>query len=201
MTNDENARADFEALVDAVRRGDEAAWNDLVARHRDALLRLAKHCLGFAGGVVDASDVVQDALLKALLKREGLRAGAEEELLAWLKAIVRAGAIDAVRGRLRQKRDAGRNRPIPEDSDGELALPAADTSPSLRAARREEEDTYQSRLQQLTEVERKTIQLHVTQGLDWPEVAQQLGITAAAAKQKYFRAVRRLRNKGAGDRP
>ena len=66
-------------------------------------------------GKLDASDVVQDTLLKALAHREQLRGRTEAERRAWLRRILANTLADAVRRYLAgRKRDLGRERSLDE---------------------------------------------------------------------------------------
>ena len=102
-------------LVALVRRGDERAFTLLVERHRERLVRYATSRLG----VSDAEDVVQEALVRAYA---ALRSGSDpESLVAWLHAIVRNGAYDAHRRRMRHQ-GAQLHDDLPNPGDGTEAL-------------------------------------------------------------------------------
>ena len=51
-----------ETLLEAARRGDAAAFSQLVASHRPAL---HAHCYRMLGSVQDAEDTLQETLLNA----------------------------------------------------------------------------------------------------------------------------------------
>jgi RNA polymerase sigma-70 factor (ECF subfamily) len=63
---------------------------------------------------LDASDVVQEALLKAHRKRDDFRGHTEPERLAWLRRILANTLADLHRRHARGKRDAGLERSLEE---------------------------------------------------------------------------------------
>src|SRR2546430_13848358 len=76
---------------------------------RPYLLLLARLQLGRQfPGKLDASDVVQQALLEAHRQRDQFQGGTTPQLLAWLRRILAGTLTDALRGLGRAKRDAAR---------------------------------------------------------------------------------------------
>lgn len=89
---------DEDALVAALKRGDESAFAELVDRHTPALLRVAQ---GYVSTREIAEDVVQDTWI-ALLKGIGSFEG-RSSLRTWLFAIL----INIAKNRgVRERRDA-----------------------------------------------------------------------------------------------
>jgi RNA polymerase sigma-70 factor (ECF subfamily) len=199
MDSANEAPQEQQRLLEAVRRGDEPAWNELIDRFRPELIRLAEAHL--RGAKADPSGVVQDALVKAWVHRAQVEAPSQEELLGWLKAIVQTTALDALRHIQRQKRDARRDCPLPEDSAGEVLLAQAGGGPSTAAMRREEQDRLKALVGRLSERDQAIVRLRVSEHRDWPEIAKELGSTAEAVKQAYHRAVQRLKEGAGGAAP
>ena len=72
-------------------------------------------------------------------------------------------------------------------------LVAADSSPSQRAARREQAVLLANALQQLPEDYREVIILRHMEGLAFPEVARQMGRTFDSVKKLWTRGLVQLR--------
>jgi RNA polymerase sigma-70 factor, ECF subfamily len=167
--------------------------------YRDYLRLLARIQLGSCPGAkLDASDVVQQAILHAHERRAQFRGGTEGEWVAWLRAILANAVAAAVRRFDTQARDAGRERSLEaelERSSSRLeGLLAADqTSPSEGAVRGEELLRLAHAVARLPEDQRRVVELHYLKGLAVADVAEQIGRTRPAAVGLLFRGLKRLR--------
>ena len=98
-------------LVERARRGDREAYEELVRRRIDSMVRTARAILGHEA---DAQDAVQEAFVAAWRRLPGLRD--PERFDAWLGRIL----LNACRMALRRRRgvreirivDAGDSRPV-----------------------------------------------------------------------------------------
>ena len=170
-----------------------------IEHHRDYLMLLARLQLGsHPRAKLDASDVVQQAILNAHERRTQFRGGTEGEMLAWLRAILANALAAAVRQLDTQARDPGRERSLQaelERSSSRLeGLLAADqTSPSERAVRGEDLLRLAHAISSLPDEQRRVVELHYLKGLVVAEVAEQIGRTRPAAVGLLFRGLKRLR--------
>jgi RNA polymerase sigma-70 factor (ECF subfamily) len=146
----------------------------------------------------DASDVVQDALLKATQNLGQFRGGTEAELVKWLQGILENALADAVRAARAQKRDVAREEVVAavvNDSSARLRDWLADpgSSPSQRAEREERLLRVAAALEQLPQDQRDVILLR--DSLDTPvrAIAEQLGRSEKAVAGLLLRGRRRLR--------
>ncbi len=77
-----------EHLVERAKEGDQAAFRKLAERYESHLLRLVRSRLGTGlGGKIEASDVVQDAFLRALKALRDFQWTGEDSFLRWLSRI------------------------------------------------------------------------------------------------------------------
>jgi RNA polymerase sigma factor (sigma-70 family) len=161
-------------LVDLVRSGYDAAFEEIVRRYRRPLDR-------FAGAIVGgrSEDVTQDALSKALTALRG--AEAEIELRPWLYRIVRNTALNDLRDR------APAGVELPE------ALPGG-RSAAAEAEAREELAELLGRLRALPESQRTAIVMREFEGLGHEEIAAALRVSGGAARQAIHRARAALRD-------
>jgi RNA polymerase sigma-70 factor (ECF subfamily) len=147
---------------------------------------------------LDASDVVQQAILHAHENRAQFRGESENEWLAWLRSILANTLAGLVRRFDTQARDAGRERSLESElecssSRMEILLTADQTSPSERAVRGEELLRLAHAIGRLPEEQRRVVELHYLKGLTVADVAEAIGRTRPAAVGLLFRAMKRLR--------
>jgi RNA polymerase sigma factor (sigma-70 family) len=161
-------------LVDLVRDGYDAAFEEIVRRYRRPLDRFAAAIVGGR-----SEDVTQDAFSKAL---PALRSSeAEIELRPWLYRIVRNTALNDLRDRA----------PAAEElHEGLAGAPSAAAEVEEREALAE----LMERLRALPEPQRAAIVMRELEGLSHEEIAAALGVSGGAARQAIYRARSTLRN-------
>lgn len=161
-------------LVDLVRDGYDAAFEEIVRRYRRPLDRFAAAIVGGR-----SEDVTQDAFSKALPALRGSEA--EIELRPWLYRIVRNTALNDLRDR----------GTAPEELSE--AMPGG-RSAAAEAESREEIRDLMARLRALPEPQRAALVMRELEGLSHEEIAAALGVSGGAARQAIFRARAALRD-------
>jgi RNA polymerase sigma factor (sigma-70 family) len=86
-------------LVAACRRGDEAAWRELVERFSRYVYAIASRAYGL--DEVDAEDVFQEVFARAYEHLDRLRS--DEAIRPWIAALTRRLAIDRLRAAAREE--------------------------------------------------------------------------------------------------
>jgi RNA polymerase sigma-70 factor (ECF subfamily) len=147
---------------------------------------------------MDASDVVQQAILQAHQARAQFHGTTEAEKLAWLRAILANVLAAAARRFETRARDTARERSLEAElelssSRLECLLAADQTSPSQRAVRGEELLRLAGALARLPEDQRRVVELHYLKGLPIAEVAVQMKRTRSAVVGLLFRGLKKLR--------
>ena len=174
-----------ELLVKA-QAGDDEALNNLLARYLPRLKRWASGRLP-AGmrTMLETNDLVQDAIINALRHIDSLEIRTEGTLQAYLRRAVNNRIIDLYRR-------AGR-RPIRQELPEDAA--SAAPSPLEAAIGAEALESYERALATLNDGDREAIVLRLEFGLDFNEIAAQLGKPSAdAARMTVVRAIGRLAN-------
>lgn len=167
--------------------------------YRDYLLLLVRVQLGARlRAKLDASDVVQQAILHAHQKQAQFRGETEGEWMAWLRAILANALAAAARRFDTQARDPGRERSLEGELERsssrlEFLMAADQTSPSERAVRGEELLFLARAIALLPEDQRQVVELHYLKGLAVAAVAEEIGRTRPAVVGLLFRGLKRLR--------
>jgi RNA polymerase sigma-70 factor (ECF subfamily) len=168
-------------------------------RFRGYLRTLARlHIAPGLAAKLDASDVVQQTLVKAHQARDQFRGASSGEMAAWLRQILARTLADALRDLHRDKRDVGRERSLQAAIDEsscrlELWLAAEQTSPSMQADRNERFLALADALAELPDDQREALLLKHCQGLSVAEVATRLDRTPAAVAGLLRRGLEKLR--------
>jgi len=189
------------ALLEQVRRGDGAAVNRLLDRHRAAIRRMIDRRMDrVVQRRVDASDIVQDVLVEANRRLGEYLANPTMPFQLWLRHMARDRLIDAHRRhRVAASRSIDREVPLagsgPDDSRSGPAADVADRelTPAAAATWHELERRFATAVDGLDEADREIVLLKHFEHLSTAEAAEALGISKPAAGMRYLRAMRRLR--------
>jgi RNA polymerase sigma-70 factor (ECF subfamily) len=173
--------------------------SDALEPYRRSLKILAElHLDRRLRGKLDASDVVQQTLLRAYSAFNGLRQREPEVLAAWLRKILASTLADAVKHYERDKRDIGLERSLQLDLDrsvdGFSGLAAKQTSPSRHAERTEELLKLMDALSGLPDLMREVVILKHCRGWTLEKIAEHLGKTGPAIASLLRRGLEKLRN-------
>ncbi|MCO5166836.1 MAG: sigma-70 family RNA polymerase sigma factor [Planctomycetes bacterium] len=165
-------------LMLRLQAGDGAALGELLRRNAPRVLALAFRYLGDRAA---AEDVVQETFLKLYQARDRYRSDAP------FGAYVLRIATNVCLSQLRKKRP----RSLDEGDDGERASePPADgvRAPEETLLDEELAGRVRDAVQQLPDRQRMAILLNKFEGLDYQQVADQLGLTVPATKSLLHRA-------------
>jgi RNA polymerase sigma-70 factor, ECF subfamily len=189
-------------LLQAVRAGDSCAQTKLLVLCRGYLYLQAELQLqGKLTPRVDASDVVQQALLEAWDGLAAFRGTTSAELMAWLKQIVVRNSIDlARRHHQAAKRSVQRETPMQghqgeDDSQQGLDPASPEETPSQYAIKQEEELQLAEAIAELSPDYQRVLMLRSFLRLSFADVAEQMQRSRPAAQMLWARAVEELRHR------
>jgi RNA polymerase sigma-70 factor (ECF subfamily) len=184
-------RTEDDDLIREAQHGERAAFDSLVRRYDQSVLRLALHMLG---NEQDAQDVNQEAFLKAYRHLGNFRF--ECSFYTWLYRIVTNLCLDHLRRRKSRREDPAT---VIDSRGDEMDLMAniSDTrsmaNPARELDRKSMGESINQALDKLTPRERTVFELKHYQGLKLRTIGEMLSTTEETAKNTLFRATRKLR--------
>ena len=177
----ESRPPDESTLVARARRGEAAAYEELVRMHQAVAFRVA---LVNAGDRADAEEAVQDAFVKAYRALGRFRDGAP--FRPWLLKIVANEARN-------RRRSAGRRAGLTLRVAGTAASGDAAPSPEAAALTGERRGELLDAIGRLDDRDRDILVHRFLLELDEQETAEALGIRRGTVKSRTSRALERLR--------
>jgi RNA polymerase sigma-70 factor, ECF subfamily len=189
-----------ELLLDRATSGDPMARRDLLEHYRDYLRRMVAARLDRRlAPRIDASDVVQETLAEAAQRLDEYLSDPPLPFFGWLRVLAGEHVREAHRKHLFAKgRSVVRESRTPELNDHSMLslahqLASNDTSPSNSLMRDEQLEWVKSGLAALPARDREVLVMRYVEALSSAEISQALGTTEAAAKNRLYRALMRLR--------
>jgi RNA polymerase sigma-70 factor (ECF subfamily) len=170
-------------LIERARRGDSAAYEEIVQTYQGIAFRVAYVITRSAG---DAEDAAQDAFVKAYRALGRFRPGAP--FRPWLLRIV----VNEARNR---RRSAGRRESLALRTAAEQASGDAAPSPEAAVLVAERRAILLRALDGLREGERDVIACRYLLELSEEETAETLGLRRGTVKSRTSRALARLRER------
>ena len=198
-----HTETDDHGLIRAHAAGDRAAFDVLVARHKDRLFNL---CFWFLGDFHEAEDVCQEVFIKIYQSIPKFRF--EASFATWSYRI----AVNACKNRLRslayrlkkvtRRLDAGAVLPKgegqrgPADDEVDTAAAAAAISrPDVRLEARERVEAVRRAIRTLDADKRSVLVLRDMEGLSYAEIAEITALPVGTVKSRLARARDELKNK------
>jgi RNA polymerase sigma-70 factor (ECF subfamily) len=178
------------AIIQAAQQGDPDAFEQLVRRYDQSVLKLA---LNLLRSEEDARDAYQEAFLKAYRNLGGFRF--ECSFHTWLYRIVTNICLDHLRRRSVRREDA----PVVETADGPRDLlegiedTRTEADPEKDLLRKELGRRIQDALDKLAPRERMVFELKHFQGLRLRVIGEMLSTSEETAKNCLYRATQKLR--------
>ncbi|QEH35189.1 ECF RNA polymerase sigma factor SigD [Aquisphaera giovannonii] len=197
---DDPGGGEEERLLREAARGDQEALRRLLEGHRGRLRRMVALRLDSRlAARVDASDVVQEAMLDAARKLADYERERPLPLYPWLHRLAAERLAAAHRKHLCKNRSVDRERAECDCRDPSAALlvdqlVAGDTTPGHHMLREEQRQRVREALGQLAATDREVLVMRYLEDLTFPEIAAILGVSEGAAKMRHLRAIEKVRS-------
>ena len=172
--------------VDAARKGDQSAFEQLVRLYEKRVLALTTR---MCKNPADAEEAAQEAFLAAWQGLPFFRGDAS--FSTWLYRLASNACVDLLRREGRRQSAAG---PSLNDEEVQLEVPDTAPSPQEQAERSELRQQIEAGLQALTPDHRQVLLLREMHQLSYDEIAQTLDVDVGTVKSRINRGRKQLRN-------
>jgi RNA polymerase sigma-70 factor (ECF subfamily) len=186
MTVKDQSSADDQTLVRASQRGDMAAFEELVARHRD---RIYGRAYSMMRNEEEAVDLSQEAWVKGWQRLAQFQGDAS--FGTWMTRIVINLCLDQLRKHKRQRAES--IEAMDEESGGvERQMPVVTVNPTAGLERGELRQRIDQALGQLSYEHRMSLVLHEFEDMEYKEIASTMGCSIGTVMSRLFYARRKL---------
>jgi RNA polymerase sigma-70 factor (ECF subfamily) len=179
-------------LIERIKNGDHAAYDDMVTRYWDRIFARVHQLLK---NQEDAEEVTQDAFIRAHRGLESFRGDAS--FSTWLYQIATNLAHNRYWYWFRRKRDYSVSLDQPLSAEGDLTLenvmPSEGETPAESALTQEFVSRVSECMEGLGEKHREVLTLRNVQNMSYEEISEELGISVGTVKSRIARARESLR--------
>ena len=165
-------------LVNRTRAGEPAAFETLVERHQEVVLRVASRIVGDD----DAADVAQDAFLRAFHRLDRFRGDAP--FRSWLLRIAHNSALDTLAHRRATPSDFEHEH----EQAGLILNHRAARTPADQLETTERRDRLKTKLRLMPEQHRVVLVLRDLEGLSYEEISDITEAPLGSVKGRLHRA-------------
>ena len=186
MTDKDHSSREDPALVEAAQRGDTAAFEELVARHRDKVFARA---LSMVRNEEEAIDLSQEAWVKGWQRLPQFLG--ESSFGTWITRIIINLCLDHLRKQKRQRMES--IEAMDEESGGvERQMPVVTPNPTAGLERQELRRRIDHALSQLSYEHRTVLVLHEFEEMEYKEIARTMGCSIGTVMSRLFYARRKM---------
>jgi RNA polymerase sigma-70 factor (ECF subfamily) len=186
MADKDYSSTDDPTLVRKAQRGNMAAFEELVARHRDKIYARA---LSMMRNEEEAIDLSQEAWVKGWQRLKQFQG--EASFGTWMTRIVINLCLDQLRKQKRQRAESIEE--IDEESGGvERQMPVVTVNPTAGLERLELRQRIDQALNQLSYEHRTVLVLHQFEEMEYKQIAKTMGCSIGTVMSRLFYARRKL---------
>jgi RNA polymerase sigma-70 factor, ECF subfamily len=186
MTEKDYSSAEDPKLVKAAQQGDMAAFEELVARHRDKIYARA---LSMMRNEEEAIDLSQEAWVKGWQRLRQFQG--EASFGTWMTRIVINLCLDQLRKQKRQRTES--IEAMDEESGGvERHMPVLTINPTAGLERGELRQRIDKAMSQLSYEHRTVLILHEFEEMEYKQIAETMNCSIGTVMSRLFYARRKL---------
>ena len=183
MTKEKTSSADADRLlVKRVQAGDQAAFNALVLKYQQRVLKLVSR---YVRDPEEALDVAQEVFIRAYRALKGFRG--DSAFYTWLYRIAVNAAKNAIGAATRNPVEGGLDVDDPELVEVQRRM-TDEATPERLLYTEELKETINRAIEELPTELRRAILLREVKGLSYEEIAQVMGSPVGTVRSRIFRA-------------
>jgi RNA polymerase sigma-70 factor (ECF subfamily) len=174
-------------LVKRARRGDLAAYDDLVRRYQERIYATVYH---MTANHEDANDLAQEAFIKAFQALKSFKGGSS--FYTWVYRIAVNKTINFLKQRKNRAQMSLDDLDFNAEHDPDLVALISDKTPRREVALAELQEKLNAAMQKLSEPHRLAVTLHDVQGLSHEEIAKIMDCNVGTVRSRLFYARQQL---------
>src|ERR1035437_4842671 len=174
-------------LVKRARRGDLAAYDDLVRRYQERIYATIYH---MTSNHEDANDLAQEAFIKAFQALRSFKGGSS--FYTWVYRIAVNKTINFLKQRKNRTMMSLDDLDFNAEHDPDLVALVSDKTPRREVALAELQEKLNAAMQKLSEPHRLVVTLHDVQGLSHEEIAKIMECNVGTVRSRLFYARQQL---------
>ena len=183
MAREKTSSADADRLlVKRVQAGDEAAFNALVLKYQQRVLKLVSR---YVRDPEEALDVAQEVFIRAYRALKGFRG--DSAFYTWLYRIAVNAAKNAIGAATRNPVEGGLDVDDPELVEVQRRM-TDEATPERLLYTEELKETINRAIEELPPELRRAILLREVKGLSYEEIAEVMGSPVGTVRSRIFRA-------------
>ena len=183
MSKEKTSSADADRLlVKRVQAGDQAAFNALVLKYQQRVLKLVSR---YVRDPEEALDVAQEVFIRAYRALKGFRG--DSAFYTWLYRIAVNAAKNAIGAATRNPVEGGLDVDDPELVEVQRRM-TDEATPERLLYTEELKETINRAIEELPSELRRAILLREVKGLSYEEIAQVMGSPVGTVRSRIFRA-------------
>ncbi len=179
-------------LVQQIKKGDQAAFRELVETYQHMILTTAQ---GFVGNIEDASDVTQDVFLEIYRSIHSFRE--QSALSTWIYRITITRSLNHIQKNKRIISQSGDNQDLSTIRDDEILELSGSLSdnPQNQLEVADRKKIFLEALNSLPESQQIAFTLHHYEDLPYKDIARIMKKSVSSIEALIFRARRNLQKK------
>ena len=174
-------------LVNAARRGDLQAYDQLVERYQERIYATVYH---MTSNHEDANDLAQETFIKAHSALKSFKG--DSSFYTWIYRIAVNKTINFLKQRKNKMSLSLNDLDFNVENDPELVAFVSDKTPRRDIALTELQEKLNKAMQKLSEVHRMVVALHDVQGLSHEEIATIMECNVGTVRSRLFYARQQL---------